>query len=386
MAKNSNFEAKWVGVQKESEDTTEIEKDFLENEENMSRKSVREYAKKIAHSFLESKKDTSNKAENVKLLIDVFHEERMFSPILEKIGFTKGHVDRKVIDSVFSDIRNIIYTELKNELDKDEFIMIEEYLNSKTIYDNLIASVKGERNEDTIVRRMDKLDAYSETLPKEMIENYKKAHKTFSSVDQDKVPASITPEYYFDPESLTIITKKVDLTTFNEEFTIKQNKEAQMINVLLDVIRGAKFIEGQGLVLQDISEYNIGIDNETGKGILFDLDYLYPVGEDCYTVFASANAMLPEYDNKEVEKPIKASTKEMVFQFGKILEPLLNHRRLFNQISEMHKEFVDKMIDQDPANRPGLSEVILTLEAIEEDLKAEKLREKEDAEREKLAI
>ncbi|MBI5221452.1 MAG: hypothetical protein HY979_01460 [Candidatus Magasanikbacteria bacterium] len=175
---------------------------------------------------------------------------------------------------------------------------------------------------------------------------------------------------------------------FEQIYNPDQNKEAvcEALLAIVDCLRGAKFLADNGLTLTDISTIttgkNLGMDNKTKKGILFDLDGLRETDEPILSLVGpqGRNKDLAEYFPPEYRKlitknlPITARAESMIWEFGhEIVELAIGQKQkllMQPKNKEAKKlwssliEFANKMMAEKANDRPDFDTCIKELEKI----------------------
>lgn len=117
------------------------------------------------------------------------------------------------------------------------------------------------------------------------------------------------------------IVERLHLTDIAKESKKTGAEPTLLLKAFRDAVRGGLFLEENGLVLQDISLDNLGIkdkDTNDQQGVLFDLDFVVPEGSPVSTRVAKLENAIPS----NFVEGNRASSSEMVFQFGRSLGAL----------------------------------------------------------------
>lgn len=94
--------------------------------------------------------------------------------------------------------------------------------------------------------------------------------------------------------------------------------QSELIQVIVDCLRGAQFLLDQGLIIQDLHSSNIGVDSTTRSGFLFDFDQLIKTSqhpEEIYRPVGYVDSVgyVPSYE------------REVVAQFGGVIHEMIGN-------------------------------------------------------------
>ncbi|EKD43675.1 MAG: hypothetical protein ACD_72C00176G0002 [uncultured bacterium] len=185
-----------------------------------------------------------------------------------------------------------------------------------------------------------------------------------------------------------LMVPKKDITTI-EDYIEKNKTNVSIRKILLtvvDCLKGAKFLSQSGLTLTDISmTRNIGFDNETDGGLIYDLDGLMQVGHPVTYLIAPGAHMgftdhvPPEYRDRIIKGDItiKADGRSMIWEIAKALEWIYREinshgGKLGRLFYEKINSLADKMMSEKPEDRPDFDTCIAELtKIIEENFKEE---------------
>lgn len=124
--------------------------------------------------------------------------------------------------------------------------------------------------------------------------------------------------------------------------------------LLLESLEAATFLQENGLMLRDICPENIALDTQTGNAILHDIGALVCIGEEQVDGIAHKGYFPPEIQ----EKPnIAASSLEMVYQFGRVIETLAGASALGADEGYLY-DIAAKMTCRNPEERITLDAAI----------------------------
>ncbi len=160
------------------------------------------------------------------------------------------------------------------------------------------------------------------------------------------------------------ILKKINLTNLSE--ILKDTKEYPLNRILgyfIDIIEGHKFLIKNGLILTDNQPRNLGVDKDTDKGILFDLDGLRK--KEIKTNYVAIHNFLPPERMQEVyeNKPSPITEKNIVYELGLALSDVIYiyERTDINWDDTIQgqklSDLIKKMLEKTPEKRPPLEEV-----------------------------
>lgn len=184
---------------------------------------------------------------------------------------------------------------------------------------------------------------------------------------------------YKDPKSGHEIQAYHDIDTLEKytHFHYTHSSSTENFNPLpalyafRDAVRGAKFLFENGLIITDLSADNIGINNKTNSGYLFDFDGLIQLGETPNLYITKTSPHQPnesKYCPPEfLKRGCKAHEGFPVYELGATLEeltplllqsPVFASNRSIVPILDSFERLIDAMREPNPDHR-------LTLEAVE---------------------
>ena len=332
----------------------DLEHDFIEGEGCISRKEIRgqalELVKKIKDSISDVGEDKLSEDDKEKVLVIINHfvDDQMEDAIRNYIrrhsktatGDKNGRRDIGFESAVIKDasvvirqIRKMLIEEISALLDSQQVAFIRKVIKEGTDDDGCtklnfcaFADVKeGKR----FVKHLSHLALYKDDPSAVDMPQRISALKKFSSISKSEIPPSVLP-VSFDEKSFIMTSEAVNFKNLSEIKNEENNnlKLEDFLQVFSDIFKGCIFFEKNGLVLQDICLENIGVTKE-GRGLLFDLDYLFPAGEKCHAFFSHLSSdgvklFPPAYEGIEEKKGVVISTTtEMVYQLGASLKVLL---------------------------------------------------------------
>jgi len=341
-------------------ETVSFENKFEESE-SISAEEVKKYARHIAGIVLLSQDLKEQKIALVDLLNDtslaamsvqkVTHSEPGLESIespedIPKEKFSEIVADARDVNNMakFSakEIKKKIIEELKKYISKELYFFIKDYVDPNPAHFNQKAIITDSKFNESFLKES---DLSSDESKKELQKNLKTLALAFKNLsDPDtQMPYVARPEiientaarHPYDDSKIGYTVAKKDLTAIEDVLSEeKTNTDFTIRDVLLaiaDCIKGAKFLAENGLTLTDINTYcpgkNLGIDNKTKKGILFDLDGLQKSGNKILSLIGPMGLVddvkdlhSPEYRKiVELGQTITASTKSMVWEFGSTL-------------------------------------------------------------------
>jgi hypothetical protein len=182
------------------------------------------------------------------------------------------------------------------------------------------------RNE--LVRRVETLNKKNHILKKE-----KRPYPSEIPYHQEALQLLGTlPEHpnilfhtHVDSERLETITEEIELRDESKETLLFRERLSlkEVLGVIKDCLQGAQFLEAHGIVLEDICPDNIGSHFVEGQrvGILFDIEGIYKANAPQLGRLSHLAFMPPEVSQ---DHPTIVSASEMVFQFGRSIELIIN--------------------------------------------------------------
>lgn len=343
--------------------SAEIERDIV-SADFISAEKVRAYARQIAQQ-IQSLNQWNDSATYV---IDAL----TVSKIAELVGLVSPNDDGEVvrdeqIKEVLEPIRKRVLAELSHYLDPDQYFLIKEKIGQTNR--NMIHVVEGHpRQQPKILREVASPEQINHDIEIDV-----EALQRFEQLD--KHPAFVDISLY-DPRLGKMVCEKLDLITLEEVFDQKELRLKysfeELLGILLHLMEGALFLAKNNLMMEDISLKNSGIDQKTQKGIFFDIEGLAVLGKKS-RFRKHGQLRLPPELNSEIQN-VARTEKEMVFQFGALLEDIWARKSLgFPDLYiDALQDIMTQMAQKNPANRLTLQSAYNRLQKMKKDLKREK--------------
>jgi len=379
----------------DSRDIQELQ-GYFSGAESVPAKAVKIFAENIADSI----KSKQSVEEQRIFLIDLLSEGALKKLVRSKTMF--GNYSEEEKDDIemmakFSakQIRKAVVEELKKYLPKELYFFIKNYItenshNTKVLVENhkegsdLFLKSTGDYSPDI----RDNLYAALEKL-KSALENIADQQTQMPFLPQLKIVGKSQKH----SGTISVAVEQKNIVTIQDIFERDDKYNLSLRDKLLaltDCLKGAKFLADNGLTLTDLATRepgrNLGIDMETKKGILFDLDGLLESGKKVSTFLCainedkSANTSLvaPEYlATASKGEGINTDTESMIWEMGNNIYRLaerelgklwskgnfFSHQRMINLWEKM-KDFSLKMTEEKPDQRPAFDVCINKLKEI----------------------
>lgn len=324
--------------------------------------------KKIDASGQPTLSKTSEEKEDYFFILDALRESTIYKAILKKIPQEVVSKvlpkEQKELEYALKPIRQAIITELGKYLDDSEYALLREQLNQKTEKDEmpLVSQIEGARGKKTVLRDLTPLR--NRELRQETIKACRALQKATEQnrhvvgiMAFDTVTGNMTVEHrsFQTLWSLTQDLKEMQGATNRE----KIQKSKKLLRIVNECLEGASYFHSLGVVLQDIKPANLGLTTKNDKdpdiGLLFDIDGLVTEGSASKNRISTEGYTPPENISR---KDIPVSTKEMSYQFGKIIEELLKTYNFSLPITDREKidALKDGLTAEDPRDRFSVTE------------------------------
>lgn len=335
-----------------------IDRKFLD-EEHITQEDIREYVQNIREKIqiFSGGQNEKSVEEKRMIILDALNYSNIYNDFLQRGGKTTAIAEMEdEVQQALARLRNAIFEECKKDLDlnEEDIVFIEYSLNNKKKDEGMpvVSAIKNAKGEKDVYRDVQPLHGYYRGVFKKAVERY--------SHLRDRSPYVIDIKS-FDPDTGDVILKKEEivdlfsvLNSFDRQKIDEISREKQtafMLGIIRDAMEGAVYLHNNGLVLQDLKTANIGVVTERNKlnnkkGILFDVDGLTEEGTAMPNRIAS-----PGFFPPETSGPVTA--REMVYQFGKILEEVKSRKNFFLPENWRHKleTIIHKMTETDPQKR-----------------------------------
>lgn len=258
-----------------------------------------------------------------------------------------------LLNSVMGRIRKAVIEGLKRSLGEARFFLISKELSEDKRSVNFLSEIEQDGGKYFMYRTNEAL---------KYDQNARKAFEHYVSLGLQH--PNIIPIRSYDNDTLATVVDKIDLESVSD---ILKNPDSagysfkDILRILLDHLSAAKYLISNGLVMQDISTDNLGIDNEQRKGIVFDLEGIYPLGEKREGRLCDKEYIPPELLSAEEDKT-EITEEEMVYQYGMCLKKIIDKLSGADdgKVTQFN-DLVSKMTVHKPQNRPKIGEVISTL-------------------------
>lgn len=319
------------------------------------------------------------------VLFDALSDEKIESHIQE--AHDENKADFKEVSNTerytaLEAIRGKILYELGFVLDAEEYALVTKTLKERGEHKTVL--LRRDQGRRSVYKKFGLPGTFSFEHRHIMMEAWHKLAEAQQKAKEqgDPCPYIVDVEMY-DVEDRSSIVKGLHLTTidnelygdFPSEFSAKD-----LFNALVDGIRGSIMLIENGLMLQDIKLDNIGIDKETGRGILFDLDGLYELNEIRSQIIMSCDEKFrvdghgwtnapPEVQVKTHRElvHIEARETEMVWQFGLCIDDMMISSTSIVPFQDIRNELAhlaDVMMSKNPDTRPTLKDAEAQLSAL----------------------
>ncbi len=366
---------------------------FFQDADSVPAKMVKNYAKEIADRI-----NTAQSPDEQKIfLIDLLREDA-----LEKIIQTKGKAEgfsqedledvKKMTKSSVKQIRQAVAEELKKYLPEDLYFFIKKYVSPELESHNQRLSIENTRGELFLKTN----DRYSHDISDNLKIGLEMLKTAMDGLDDPDKEMPFIPHLLITnrPKNLdrqvAFGVAPKNILTIQEIFEDKGNNfsDREKIQAVVDCVKGAKFLADNGLTLTDLDTKdpgrNIGIDIDTKKGILFDLDGLMPANTQISAMLAAMDQgkpmkelIAPEYQGLSTGQNIISRKESMIWELGDTIYRLAKNQEdelykspnFFSQQNlvsmwEKLREFSEKMRAQKPEDRPSFDVCITKLEGI----------------------
>lgn len=258
----------------------------------------------------------------------------------EKGAISTAGLSPTNIERVHRMVSERLYTRLATDRDLSSLGVQNLFVKTKDKVEDSphLSEVTNLNTQEVHVLRKDRLTKVGElTWNEENSKVHQNALKKYITLPQNDY---LLPYTKYSPEDQQGMVKKIDsLKTLEHLLDSYNSKPMDLLAVVRDCMKGAKFLDNNGLVLQDISIYNLAqVEDKRGlkKGLLFDLEGLYVKGEERQGRFA--NLAQEEFDDgskgayKYFPPEIKdfahtpVMPSEMVYQFGQCINAIRQSR------------------------------------------------------------
>lgn len=322
----------------------DIEKQILENE-TVSHESVKAYASFIIQE-LERIRNTDIQDQKI-FIIDSLSDEHILSRVAHKVYDStleeNERLDEAEAKAIIQRIRKALMEELRGKIDEKLLLVIKDFKKNTDRKDATVVSLnkRGLAPKRSIVSEVVEIGSGKKFIYKDQdppggnSQDFAEALAIFKELPQHPNIADVK---YYNQKSNRSVHEKRNFVTLKEYLESPDFDEQALITslkVLRDCVSGARFLSDNNLVLQDISVYNMGVEDtgEDKKGLLFDIEGLVKKGKSIHYRISNlslvhANAML-DYSQEDVNC---VSPYEMVYQFGlgldKIKEAYMSSSKL----------------------------------------------------------
>ncbi len=325
--------------------------------------------KKYADYIIGELKLLKNKSEQEKqsFVIDTLSDNKIMGRVKGKIF--SGDLDIDEAESAVRRVRQALVERLKGKIDEKIYLVVRDISIQNIVRENIISQlVDVESGQEKIYKDQ---ELFGEDHGSDMREAFALFNKLSSH-------PNIVGIKEYDPANRRTIYEKLQMQDLKEYlYSSDQTKKNFLIGLktIKDCLVGAEYLAGNGLILQDIKLNNLGLimEEESVKGVLFDLEGLVKAGTKMkYRIF-TPNHRPPEVPEKEVLEKEGAEIKsaEMVYQFGVSLEEILEFFEEIKMLESTEKDVATKLEDlskkmreENPDKRIGLAEAKNELEGI----------------------
>ncbi|MSR85741.1 hypothetical protein EXS71_04910 [Candidatus Uhrbacteria bacterium] len=305
-------------------------------------------------------------------------------------GRDAAALTREDIEAMLQPIRRAVIEELKSRLVQERSLghidygdlqfmlgMIEEH-EGKIRYRGNIGTVQNFSGIDQeVIARVEMEDI--QKLTEEELRIREQAIRTYMTLPENK--HLVRMKSYSSHTGVWVSQKVNGLQTLQNIQKISLSAR-DIFSVIRDCMEGARTLERNGLVLQDIRLSNLGYVDQDGEkiGLLFDLDGIYQAGKNLHVRFDHEKVnRVPEVTH-EGRQDIQPS--EMVYQFGLCLsEGFMNRRRKISEevsplITNLYMDMkaYDHEAKDSTKRRISLSEAVTRLNEIIKLLEAAPVR------------
>ncbi len=377
--------------------------DVFKNNEYVKNELVKDYVKKIVER-VHTYPNTNNqracimdflREENIKKLLDTKQANKQ----IDKDNLAEIE---KMTTYWINEIRKKIIQELRKYLPDDLCFFVKEKFKTGNRHNKKSIIVDNSTKKEYFLKEQD-IDNDGMALErKEALTKLTLAIASLADPKKD-MPFIIAPKKIGHTKSwrkyLTQVSDYEDFTDLGSVITTKNEQgnfyyeelnevtAKKVLNSIIDCLRGAKFMAQNGLTVMDLNTVligkNLGINNKTKRGVIFDLDGIAKVGTEI-TCFigprkndgqANTKLFAPEY--RQFIAGIIATAESMIWEIGDSIRRLAEIQ--IDIIFEDHgmiakpemiavwnklKEFSKKMTYEAPADRPPFDICIAKLEEI----------------------
>lgn len=392
--------------------------DMFKNADKLKPEIIKNYAKEIVTAV-----DAISDAEAKKVIImDLLRTSNIYHHIYssnfyktnqlekdEKKRFNSDDVNEiaEMTDYWIKAIKKAVIAELKKYLPDEIYLFVENniketgHFNTKTFVSTDIGEQKFLKESELSTTEGKELLMRNLHTLRDALQKYPEAQQYI--VMPENIGASVNKKNPAS-NSLTYTTARLHTTNLNEIFfeddhgqekgkPVDPSTLKRSLKALIDCLRGVKFLAENGLTMTDINTIeiakNIGINLDTNRGVLFDLDGLQKIGNP---IVALMGPTLKGQNNKDnINKfyapeyrdffysPIDchATAQSMIWEFGDTINRLAEEQlkilwssgNIFSNhtaisLWEKLKEFSNKMTAEKPEDRPTFEICITKLEGI----------------------
>lgn len=364
---------------------------FFQDADSVPANMVKNYAKEIAERINSAQTEEEQKI----FLIDLLRDE-----VLEKIIETKGTAEKfspedlkdveQMAEFSTKQIREAVAEELKKYIPEDLYFFVKQYIRTDLDGHNKRAIIENKGGE-IFLKTSEGYDKEVSNNLRNGLEILKAAMEKLSDPAKEMPflpqPLVINRPQNSDPQ-MVFGVKPMDITTIQDLFEDENISEREKIQALLDCFKGAKFLADNGLTLTDLNTTdpgrNMGINKQTRRGVLFDLDGLMPADKKVHILLGPMDngrpikeLVSPEYNTLEKDYEIISRKESMIWEFGHTIYRLAKKQeeRLYKSPNffsnhnvfsmwEKLREFSEKMMADKPDDRPSFDICIIKLEGI----------------------
>lgn len=363
--------------------TYDLEHDF-QKKDFLTQDTVKKYAQKIANII---NKVQSPEKQQI-FLINLLSDDVVAKMVFQETGTETDSDDIKqmAIASTKAIKKQIIF-ELQPHLTEDLLLFVKENFNNEVDHFNKRKIVYDSNFKKSFLKE-------TNTTSVELIENIREGLNILkNAIDKLRkeggdMPYIVYPQIiesfndnnpYTYNKTINYTVNQEDFINFEEVLYSFHNKftNKQIVEALIDCLRGAKFIAENGLTLTDMQTRNIAINKKTKKGILFDLDGLIKYGKRTRMIVlpGSKSLMPPEY--RPGPPNWSADSRSMIWDLGESIQTFaqINQHEQHEQKEMLIKlyKLSKKMMSYKPEDRPDFDTCIAELtKIVEEYFKEEK--------------
>lgn len=326
---------------------------------HMAGRFAREIQKRIAEEKLMMPRPSDVETSAASVILDLFDTSTLYGVLREEIARTDEPIslDREEVVDALKPIRTGILRELKKSFPEIDWYDIGEKMDTKTnnkffhlSEKHVVKEVPGFLNIET-QHALDNLYAIKERSPFIAYHHRKR-----------------------DPETRLEILKEIPIDTIKKRIEKREKDRPPFEEVMqqfLDNVRGLEFLIKNGFALSDLSIDNLGINTETGRGNLFDLDGILKQ-EDVYSFeyVAKRDHVPPEITENREQAYLNIPKRELqsVYELGISLKKILNtYSATAAKDSDLFlfaSLYAQSMTSRDPINRPRVADIVKDLEVL----------------------